>query len=80
MGDRLVIIVDKTRGGNSDGRLIQRLTMLYFVNKDDNAPCVGSLKKSKNLVENKTEYNGGGVAPQKGVDTHQGTHLNASNS
>ena len=80
MGDQLVIIIDNTRGGNSDGRLIQRLTMLYFVNKDDNAPCVGSLKESKKLVENDTEYEGGSVAPQGGVDTHQGTHLNDSDS
>ena len=54
--------------------------MSQFVNIDDNASLWGTLKESKNLVENKTEYNGGGVAPQKGVDTHQGTHLNASNS
>ena len=54
--------------------------MSYFVNKDDNAPLCGKLKESKNLVENKTEYNGGGVAPQRGVDTHPGTHLNDSDS
>ena len=54
--------------------------MLYFVNKDDNAPCVGSLKESKNLVEDKTEYSDGGVAPQRDVDTHQGTHLDVSDS
>ena len=80
MGDQLVIIVDNTRGGNYDGRPIQRLTMSYFVNIDDNASLWGKLKESKNLVENKTEYNGGGIAPQKDVDTHQENHLNASDS
>ena len=54
--------------------------MSYFVNKDGNAPLCGKLKESKNLVENKTEYNGGGVAPQRDVDTHQGTHLNDSDN
>ena len=70
MGDRLVIIVDNTQRGNSDRRPIQRLTMSYFVNKDDNASLCGKLKVSKNLVENKTGYNGSGVAPQKGMWIH----------
>ena len=80
MEDQLVIIVNKTRGGNSGGRTIQRLTLSYFVRMDDNASSWGKLKESKNLVENETEYNGGGIAPQKDVDTHQENHLNASNS
>ena len=54
--------------------------MSYFVNIDDNASLWGKLKESKNLVENETECNGGGIAPQKDVDTHQENHLNASGS
>ena len=80
MEDQLVIIVDKTRGGNFDGRTIQRLTLSYCVRVDDNASLWRKLKELKNLVENETECNGGGIAPQKDVDTHQENHLNASDS